>query len=57
MPHNYKNRIRRGAMILTIYALGLLEAYYLPRYVIEWMLGVIAATVFLAGYWIRLNWD
>lgn len=44
-------------MVLTIYALGIMEAYYLPRYGIEWMLGAIGVTVFLAGYWVRTNWD
>jgi hypothetical protein len=57
MSSNYKNWIRRGAMVLTIYALGIMEAYYLPRYGIEWMLGAIGVTVFLAGYWVRTNWD
>jgi len=43
--------------MLMISALGLVEAHYLPRYGIEWMLGAIAGTVFLAGYWVRENWD
>lgn len=34
--------------MLMISALGLVEAHYLPRYGIEWMLGAIAGTVFLA---------
>jgi hypothetical protein len=44
-------------MILVIYGIGLLEGHYLPRYGIEWMLAAMAATAFLAGYWIRTNWD
>ena len=54
---NWSRWIRRMGMILTIYALGILEAYYLPRHGLEWMLGAMAATVFLAGYWIRISWD
>lgn len=44
-------------MLLAIGAVGFVEAYYLPQYGIERMLGAIAATVFLAGYWIRMNWE
>jgi hypothetical protein len=44
-------------MLLTIGAVGLLEAYSLPRYGLQWMLAAIAGTVFLAGYWIRMSWD
>jgi uncharacterized membrane protein YccC len=44
-------------MVLTIYVVGLLEGYYLPPYGIEWMLGVMGGTAFLAGYWIRTGWD
>ena len=54
---NWRQWIRRTAMLLTIGAVGLLEAYSLPRYGIEWMLAAIAGTVFLAGYWIRISWD
>ena len=49
--------IRRGLLILTIYAVGLLEGYYLPQYGLEWMLGIMGATAFLAGFWIRKNWN
>jgi hypothetical protein len=44
-------------MVLTICGIGLLEGYYLPSYGIEWMLGIMAVTAFLAGYWIRISWD
>lgn len=44
-------------MVLMIYVLGLFEGYYLPRYGIEWMLGIMGGTAFLAGYWIRTSWD
>jgi hypothetical protein len=44
-------------MLLIIGAVGLLEAYSLPRYGLEWMLAAIAGTVFMAGYWVRMNWD
>ena len=44
-------------MLLTILGIGLLMGYYLPRYGLEWMLGGMAATAFLTGYWIRLSWD
>lgn len=49
--------ISRCAMMLMICAVGLLEGHYLPRYGIEWMLGAIAGTVFLVGYWVRMRWD
>jgi uncharacterized membrane protein YccC len=54
---NWSRWIRRGLMVLTIYVVGLLEGYYLPPYGIEWMLGVMGGTAFLAGYWIRTGWD
>lgn len=44
-------------MILSLYALGLVQAYYLPRYGIEWMLAGIGATAILAGFWVRRSWD
>jgi hypothetical protein len=49
--------MRRSFISLTLYSIGLLEGYYLPRYGIEWMLAAMALTVFLAGYWIRSHWD
>jgi len=49
--------LKRSVAILTLYAIGILEGYYLPRYGIEWMLGAIAVTAFLAGYWMRTHWD
>jgi len=54
---NWRQWIGRGLMLLAIGAVGLLEAYYLPRYGIERMLAAIAGTVFLAGYWVRTKWD
>jgi hypothetical protein len=53
----WRNRFRHWAMILTLYGIGLLEAYYLPRYGIEWLLGSISATAFLAGFWVRAHWN
>jgi len=55
--HAWSQWIRRGLLILTIYAVGLLEGYYLPQYGLEWMLGIMGATAFLAGFWIRKNWN
>ena len=49
--------LRHSFIISTLYGIGLLEAYYLPRYGLEWFLGAIGATVFCAGLWIRKNWD
>lgn len=49
--------IRRGLLILIIYAAGILEGYYLPHYGLEWMLGIMGLTAFLAGFWIRKNWN
>jgi len=42
--------------IMTLYSIGLAEAYYLPRYGIGIFLGSIAATAFLAGLWLRTRW-
>ena len=53
----WRKRIRRTSIILSLYGIGLLEAYYLPRYGIEWMLGAIGVTVVLAGFWMRTHWD
>ena len=49
--------IRRASIILTLFGLGLVEAYQLPRYGIEWLLAGILATVILASFWIRSQWD
>ena len=48
---------RRTMIIFGFYGIGLAEAYYLPRYGLEWLLGAIALTTFIAGYWIRTHWD
>jgi hypothetical protein len=40
-----------------LFGVGLVEAYQLPRYGIEWLLGGIVATVILASFWIRSQWD
>jgi hypothetical protein len=53
----WQRRLRRCSIIVTLYGIGLLEAYYLPRYGIEWMLGAIGATALLAGFWMRARWD
>ena len=49
--------LRHSFIISMLYGIGLLEAYYLPRYGLEWFLGGIGVTVFCAGLWIRKNWD
>jgi len=51
------DRIRRITIISTLYALGLVEAYYLPRYGIQWLLAGVLATVLLASSWIRSRWN
>jgi hypothetical protein len=53
----WRNAFRRTSIILTLYAMGLLEAYYLPRYGLEWLLAAVGATVLLASFWIRSHWD
>jgi hypothetical protein len=53
----WRIRLKRGFVILTLYGIGLLEAYYLPRYGIEWMLTAIGATALLAGFWMRTHWE
>jgi hypothetical protein len=53
----WRKRIRRASIILTLYSIGILEAYYLPRYGIEWMLVAIGATALLAGFYMRTHWD
>jgi len=49
--------LRHSFIISTLYGIGILEAYYLPRYGIEYFLGAIAVTVFSAGIWMRRHWD
>jgi hypothetical protein len=49
--------IRHGFIISTLYGIGIMEVYYLPRYGIEWFLAAIGVTVFSAGLWMRKNWD
>jgi len=53
----WRSRIRRIFMVFLLYGIGILEAYYLPRYGIEWMLGAIGVTVLLAGFWMRRYWN
>ena len=48
---------KRTMIIIGLYGIGILEAYFMPRYGIEWMLAAIALTAFLSGYWIRTHWD
>lgn len=57
MGMKWKRRIRHTLIILMLYGIALVEAYYLPRYGIEWMLAAIGATALLAGFWMRKNWD
>jgi hypothetical protein len=61
-PTDHMNSLRwfrRGLFIITLYSIGLSEAYYLPRYgySIEWLLGALGATAFLAGFWMRAHQD
>jgi len=61
-PTDHMNSLRwfrRGLFIITLYSIGLSEAYYLPRYGygIEWLLGALGATAFLAGFWMRAHRD
>ena len=61
-PQNRMNSLRwfrRSLFIITLYSIGLTEAYYLPRYGygIEWLLGALGATAFLAGFWMRAHRD
>ena len=49
--------IRHSFIITSLYGIGVLEAFYLPRYGLEWFLGAIGLTVFSAGLWMRKNWD
>jgi hypothetical protein len=51
------DELEGGSSWRESYGVGLLEGYYLPSYGIEWMPGVMGATAFLAGYWIRISWD
>lgn len=53
----WRDRIRRASMISTLYGVGLVEAYYLPRYGVHYLLAGILATVLLATFWIRSRWD
>jgi hypothetical protein len=48
--------LRRIVVILALYLIASAEFYYLPHYGIEWMLGALALTAFLAGNWMRANW-
>lgn len=52
-----RDRIRRISIISTLYAIGLVEAYYLPRYGIQWLLAALLGTVLLASFWIRSRWN
>ena len=51
--------LKRTTVILVLYSIGILEAYYIPRYGygLEGMLCALAATAFAAGYWVRTHWD
>jgi hypothetical protein len=54
----WRKRIRRTMFVFTLYAIGVIEAYYIPsRYGLEWMLAAIGVTAVLGGYWMRKNWD
>lgn len=49
--------LRHSFIIMVLYGIGLAELYFLPRYGIEYFLGSIGATVFMAGYWMRTHWN
>ncbi|HEY7221464.1 MAG TPA: hypothetical protein VH985_24045 [Candidatus Binatia bacterium] len=53
----WRDRIRRTSIVSTLYGIGFIEAYYLPRYGIQWLLAGILATVLLASFWIRSRWN
>jgi hypothetical protein len=53
----WRDRVRRAFIISTLYGAGLIEAYYLPRYGIQWLLAGILATAFLSSFWIRSRWN
>ena len=57
MSRKWLTAFRRTMIILGLYGIGLAEAYYLPRYGLEWLLGAIGLTAFVAGYWIRTHWN
>jgi hypothetical protein len=48
----WRNAFRRVLMILAIFAVGLAEAHFLPRYgySIEWVLAGLAITAVLASF-------
>ena len=48
---------RRGFFLVAIYAIGILESLYVPRYGLEWLLAALGATAVLAGLWMRAYWD
>ncbi len=49
--------LRQALIISVIYSIGLVELYYLPRYGLEYLLGAIGLTVFMAGFWLRTHWE
>jgi hypothetical protein len=51
--------LKRTMIILVLYGIGVLEAYFIPRhgYGLEWVLAAIGLTAFLAGYWVRTRWN
>jgi hypothetical protein len=53
----WHDRIRRTFIISALFGVGLIEAYYLPRYGIQWLLGAILATTLLSSFWIRSRWN
>jgi hypothetical protein len=48
---------RRGFFLVAIYAIGILESIYVPRYGLEWLLAALGATAVLAALWMRAYWD
>ncbi len=57
LPMKLLRALRRTMVILVLYGIGISEGYYLPRYGVEWLLGAIGLTAFLAGFYIREHWD
>lgn len=49
--------LRRTTVIIVPYGIGIAEAYYLPRYGLQWMFIALGLTACLAGFWVREHWD
>lgn len=49
--------LRQSFIMMSLFSIGVAELYYLPKYGIEYFLGGIGATVFMAGNWMRAHWE